>query len=114
MLLVSKFNKGFQFLLYVYDIYSKYVWVVPLKDKNGITIRNAFKQILDESNCKRNKIWIGTDSEFYNRSLRSWLQDDDTEMYSTYNERKSVVPERFIRTLKNKIYKGSFDKKGFK
>ena len=84
---------------------SKYAWVFPLKGKIGITITNAFQKLLDESNCKPNKIWVDKGSEFYNRSMKSWLQDDDLEMYSTDNERKSVVTERFIRTLKNKIYK---------
>ena len=63
------------------------------------------QNILDESNRKPNKIWVDKGSEFYNRSMKSWLQDNDIEMYSTYNEGKSVVAERFIRTLKTKIYK---------
>ena len=58
MNLISKFNKGFRFLLYAIDIYSKYAWVVPLKHKNGITCTNAFNKTLDESNCKPNKIWV--------------------------------------------------------
>ena len=78
--------------------------VIPLKDKNGITINNAFQNFLKESNRKPNKIWVDKDSEFYNRSIKSWLEKNDTEMYSTHKERKSVVAERFIRTLKNKIY----------
>ena len=60
MQLISKFNKGIRFLVCVFDIYSKYAWVVPLKDKKGITITNAFQKILDEFNCKRNKIWVET------------------------------------------------------
>ena len=58
MPLISKFSKGFRFLLYVIDIFSKYAWVVPLKDKKGITITNAFQKILKESNRKVNKIWV--------------------------------------------------------
>ena len=58
MQLKSKFNKGFRFLLWVIDIFSKYAWVVSLKDKKGITITNAFQKILKESNRKPNKIWI--------------------------------------------------------
>ena len=83
----------------------KYAWVVPLKDKNDMTITKAFQNILGESNRKPNKIWVDKGSKFYNRSMKSWLQDNDIELYSTLNERKSVVAERFIRTLKNKIYK---------
>ena len=105
MQLISKFNKGFRFLLCVIDIFSKYAWVIPLKDKKGISIVNAFQIILKESNRKPNKIWVDKGSEFYNNSFKKWLKDNDTEMYSIHNEGKSVVAERFIRTLKNKIYK---------
>ena len=64
-----------------------------------------FKRILRKSNRKPNKIWVDKGSEFYNRSIKSWLEKNDMEMYSILNERKSVLAERFIRTLKNKIYK---------
>ena len=64
MQLISKFNKGFRFLLCVIDIFSKYAWVVPLKDKKGVGIVNAFQKILDESNRKRNKIRVDKGSEF--------------------------------------------------
>ena len=71
MELISKFNKGFRFLLRFIDIYSKYAWVIPLKDKKGITVTNAFKKILDESNRKLNKTWVDKGGEFYNRSMKS-------------------------------------------
>ena len=58
MQLISKFNKGFRFLLCVVDVFSKYAWVIPLKDKNGISIVNTYQKILKESNRKRNKIWV--------------------------------------------------------
>ena len=99
MQLISKFNKGFIFLLCAFDIYSKYAWVIPLKDKKGITITNAFQKILDESNCQPSKIWVDKGSEFYNRSLISWLEKNDIKMYSTHNEGKSVVAEIFIKAL---------------
>ena len=88
MRLISKCSKGFSFLLCVIDVYSKYAWVIPLKDKKEITITNAFQNILDESNHKPNKIWVDKDSEFYNRSMKSWLEKNTTEMYSRYNEGK--------------------------
>ena len=66
MYLISKFNQVFRFLLCVIDIFSKYAWVVPLKDKKGITITNAFQKILNKSNRKPNKIWADKGSEFYN------------------------------------------------
>ena len=82
----------------VIDIFSKYTWIIPLKDKEGITITNAFQKILDESKYKPKKIWVEKESEFYNRSMKSWLEKNAIEMYSTHNERKAVVAERFIRT----------------
>ena len=105
MQLISKFNKGFRFLLWVINIFSKYAWVIPFKDKKGITITNAFQNFLDESSRKLNKIWVDKSSEFYNRPIISWLQDNNIEMYSVRNEGKSVIAERFVRTLRNKIYK---------
>ena len=53
----------------------------------------------------KNKIWVDEGSKCYNNSFKKWLKDNDIEMYSTYNEGKLVVAERFIRTLKNKVYK---------
>ena len=76
-----------------------------MKDKKGVSIVNAFQKILKESNRKPNKIWVDKGSEFYNNSFKKWLEDNDIEMYSIHNEGKSVVAERFIRTLKTKIYK---------
>ena len=106
MQLLSRCNKGIRFLLCVIDVFSKYAWVVPLKDKKGISIAKAFQIILKQSNSRKpNKIWVDKGSEFYNASFKKWLQDNDIVMYSTHNEGKSVVAERFIRTLKSKIYK---------
>ena len=85
MQLISKFNKGICFLLCVIDIFSKYAWVIPLKDKNSTTIINAFQKTLDESNRKANKIWLDKDSIFYNRSMKSFFQNNNIEMYSTLN-----------------------------
>ena len=105
MQLLSKYNKGIRFLLCVIDIFSKYAWVVPLKDKKGISIVKAFQIISKQSNRKPNKIWADKGSVFYNVYFKKWLRDNDILMCSTHNEGKSVVAERFIRTLKGKIYK---------
>ena len=102
---LSKKNKGIKYLLCAIDVFSKYAFVVPLKDKKGISIVNAFNKIIKQSNRKPNKIWVDQGSEFYNRIFKKWLSDNDIIMYSTFNEGKSVVAERFIRTLKNKLYK---------
>ena len=105
MQLISKFNKGFRFFLCAIDIFSKYARVVPLKDKKGVCIVNAFQKILNRLEHKPKKIWVDKGSEFYNISFKRWLKDNDIKMYSIHNGGKSVVAQRFIRTLKNKIYK---------
>ena len=81
MQLLSRYNKGIRFLLCVIDIFSKYAWVVPLKDKKGVSIVTAFQSILKQSNSRRrakdtsaqhlkpNKIWVDKGSEFYNASF---------------------------------------------
>ena len=88
MQLISKFNKGFRFLLSVIDIFSKCACVVPLKDKKGASIVNAFQKILKESDRKPNKIWVDKGSEFYNNSFKKWLKDNNIEMYSIHNKGK--------------------------
>ena len=70
MQLINKFNKGFRFLLCAIYIFSKYAWVVPLKDKKGVSIVNAFQGIFKKSNRKPNKIWVDKSSEFYNNSFK--------------------------------------------
>ena len=69
MQLLSKFNKGFRFLLCVIDIFSKYAWVIPLKDKKRISIVNGFQKIINDSKRKPNKIWLDKGSKFYNISF---------------------------------------------
>ena len=100
---LSKYNKGIKYLLCVIDLFSKYVWVIPIKDKKGTSTVNAFKKIISEKR-KPNKIWVDQGSEFY-KSFKDFLKINKIEMYSTYNEGKSVLAERFIRTLKNKTFK---------
>ena len=102
---MSKYIKEFGFWLCLIDILSKHAWVVSLRNKTSIAVTNALQKFLNESGRKPNKTWAEKGNEFYNRSMKSWLQDNDIEMHSTQNEGKSVVAERFIRTLKNTIYK---------
>ena len=102
---LSKKYKGIKYLLCAIDLFSKYAFVDPLKDKKGISIANAFNKIIKQSNRKPNKIWVDHGSEFYNRVFKKWLSDNDIIMYSTFNEGKSVAAEIFIIALKNKLYK---------
>ena len=100
---LSKYNKGIKYLLCAIDLFSKYAWVVPIKDKKGTSIVNAFQKIISEGR-KPNKTWVDQVGEFYKNSFKDFLKINNIEMYSTYNEGKSIVAERFIRTLNNKIF----------
>ena len=105
MQLISKYNKRITYLLCAIDSFSKYTFVVLLKDKKEATIVNAFQNILNKSKRKPNKTWVDQGSAFYNNHFKKWLKDNNIETYSTYNEGKSAVAERFFRTFRNKIYK---------
>ena len=73
-------------MLCAIDLFSKYALIVPLKDKKGITIANAFQKILDISERKLNKIWVDQGSEFYKSLFKNWLEDNDIKMHSTYRK----------------------------
>ena len=104
MQLISQYSKGIRYLLCVIDLFSRYAWVIPLKNKKGESIVEVFGKILDDSgnakyyNRKPNEIWVDHGSEFYNNKFKSFLKENDIEMYSTFNQGKSVVAGRFIKT----------------
>ena len=75
------------------------------KIKKGVSIANAFQKVLDKSRRNSNKIWVDKGSKFYNISVKRWVKDNNIEMNSIHNKGKSIVAERFIRTLKTKMYK---------
>ena len=77
---LSRKNKGIKYLLCAIDLYSKYAFVIPLKDKKGISIVNAFNKIIKQSNRKPNKIWVNQGGEFYNNVFKKWLSDNDIIM----------------------------------
>ena len=85
--------------------FGKYAWVVPLKHKKDITITNASQKHWNKSSRKPTKKLVGRDSECYNRSMKSWLQGNDTDIYSVHKWKKICSYWRFITTLKNKTYK---------
>ena len=101
---LSSQNKSFNYLLSVIDIFTKYTWVKTLKDKTGKTVLNAFIEIVNDSNHKPSKLWVDQGRELYNQLMQEWL-DNNILMRSAYNEGKTVIAERFIKTLKAKIYK---------
>ena len=101
---LSRYNKRNKYLLCAIDLLSKYAWVIPVKDKKGTSIVNAFQKKSSQGR-KPYAIWVEQGSELYNNSFKDFLKINNIEMHSTYNEGKSVVAERFIRTLKNKIFK---------
>ena len=80
---LSEYNKGIKYLICAIDLFSKYVWVVPIKYKKGTSIANAFKKILSDSNRKPNKILVDQGSEFYNNTFKDFLEINNIEMYST-------------------------------
>ena len=86
-------------LVFIVNIIGLFQW----KIKKSITLTKVFQKVLDKSGCKPNKVDWG--SKFCNRSIKSWLEKNDIKMYLTHNEKKSVVSERFITTLKDKICK---------
>lgn len=93
----SKWDKGIKYLLNVIDVFSKFAWSVPLKDKTGKSITDAFQHIVKSSKRKPEKLWVDQGSEFYDRTFDKWLEDNKIGRYSTYSEGKAVFIERFNR-----------------
>ena len=94
----TKFNLGIKYLLAVIDVFSKYGYLVPLKDKTGKSVVSALKTIFKER--KPEKMWVDKGKEFYNKDVKELI-----ELYSTENEEKSSVLERWIRTMKERMWK---------
>ena len=100
---LSKQNKGYKYILMVEDIFSKYGWAIPLKTKTGIAVRDALRQIFKHHVPK--KLWTDAGSEFYNNEVKALLKKHDITLYSTENEEKCSVVERWNRTIKTKLWK---------
>ena len=99
----SKFNNGTKYILTVIDVFSKYAWAVPLPSKEGKHVAEAFRTIMKRRTPRL--LWVDKGTEFYNRTFQKFLREHDIEMYSTNNEGKAVVVERFNRTLKTWMWK---------
>ena len=82
-------NKNFKYLLCVIDVFTKYTWVKPLKDKKGKTVLNALIEIANKFNNKPNKLWVGQGKQFYNKLMQELLENNEILMYSAHNEGKS-------------------------
>ena len=78
---MSSANKNVKYLLCVIDVFTKYAWVKPLKDKKGKTVLSAFIEIVNESNRKPSKLWVDQGRESYNKLMQEWLDNNDISMY---------------------------------
>lgn len=96
-------NDGYRYILCVIDVFSKFAWCIPLKNKTGQSILTSVQSIIKNSKRQPEKIWVDRGSEFYNKIFQTWANKENIVIYSTYGESKSVVVERFIRTLKEMI-----------
>ena len=109
----SKWNKGIKYLLMVTDVFSKFGWIRPLKDKRGQTVADAFRSIFRER-AKRAKraparkpkmLWSDKGSEFFNAIMKDLLDKNGIKLYTTENEEKSSVVERWNRTMKERLFR---------
>ena len=100
---LSKWNRGYKYLLMVLDLFSKYGWIVPLKTKTGLEVAKAFESLLVKNKPKM--LWVDKGKEYYNKNVLDLLAKDKIKVYSTENEEKSAVCERWNRTIKDKMYK---------
>ena len=100
----AKTNKNYNYLLMVIDTFSKYGWVIPLKNKSGSTVANAFEQLFLENGGVPNKLWTDKGTEFFNRNVDRVLKTNGVTLYTTENEEKSCIVERWIRTFMKKLY----------
>ena len=111
---LTKYNNNYKFMLTVIDIFIKYAWAIPLKNKSGSSITNGFRTILSEGpqggseSQKPEKLWVDRGSEVYNKTFKSLLREYETKLYSTYSDLKAVFIERFNRTFLQKINKPMF------
>ena len=99
----SKWNKGIKYLLMVIDVFSKFGWIRPLKDKRGQTVADAFRSIFRERKPKM--LWTDKGSEFFNEIMKDLLHKNGVKLYTTENEEKSSVVERWNRTMKEKLFR---------
>jgi hypothetical protein len=101
----AKDNENFKYMLTIVDLWTKYAWAVPVKDKTGPMIMNAFKRVVTDSGRKPKKIYVDKGGEFYNGYFDKYLHDNGIQRYSTFAEFKASPVERFNRTLKSRMWR---------
>ena len=101
---LARFNKGYKFLLTCVDVFSKFTWVVPLKNKSGETLVIGFQSILDLGRSPE-KLQTDNGTEFLNRNFQSLLKENSIQFFTTNNELKASMVESFNRTLKTRMWK---------
>ena len=98
-------HSPFKYLLNVIDVFSKYAWSIPIKDETGKSITDALQKKVKMSGRRSKKLWVDQGTEFYNTVFPGWLEENDVETYSVYNEGKAVVVARFNRTMKERMWR---------
>ena len=106
---LARFNKGYKFLLTCIDVFSKFAWVVPLKNESGETLVNGFQSILDIGRSPE-KLQTDKGTEFLSRNFQSFLKEKNIHFFTTNSELKASVVERFNRTLKTCMWKFFYSK----
>ena len=101
----SRSNCGYKYLLTVIDVFSKYGWIVTFKAKTGKEVAMAFQKLFTTTNASPSLLWTDQGTEFYNQQLKRVLTANNVTFYSTENEEKSSVVERWNRTMKNIMWK---------
>ena len=99
----SKQNKNYKYIIVVLDLFSRFAWARPLKTKTGLEVSQALKDIFTKSDRKPTRIWSDDGTEFFNAHVQKLLRDNNIMLYSTFNEPKAAIAERFIRTLRRKM-----------
>ena len=100
----AKNNKGFKYILMIIDLFSKYGWAFPMKTKTGLEVTKNFEHLFKTQNSPK-KLWTDKGKEFYNRYMSDLLKTKNIQLYSTENEEKSSVVERWNRTIKRIMWK---------
>lgn len=98
-------NRGYRYILVVIDCYSKYMWTLPIKNKTGVEVAKAMKNIIKGADYSPNNLQSDGGSEFYNKHFVTLMKQYQINHYSTYSTKKAAIVERVIRTLKNWLYK---------